>query len=245
MQGRAQGGVADQYGGLGLVHHQREVRRAAVVVGRDAVALGEQQLGEPDRRTAGGAQGDPLAVEPVQRQLADDHARHDRAVAADGDVGESDQLVGVAQILHEGDRADVQVAVDQLGAELLRGVLGQLQVEQGTGSGETPVEGDAVQELDVADPGAGEAGVAVTHRGVHIADATPGAGRRRAGVSRRAARPGIGACRTPRVLDRSQSGLRAHLWECAIGSGKPLDKPRAPPAQGPSGRALTTRKNGS
>ena len=74
-------------------------------------------------------------------------------VAADRDVGQRDELVGVLEVLHEGDRADVEITLDELGAELLRGVLGELQVQQGAGPGQAPVQGDAVQELDVADPG--------------------------------------------------------------------------------------------
>ncbi|CAM5609567.1 hypothetical protein SCALM49S_00038 [Streptomyces californicus] len=63
------------------------------------------------------------------------------------------QVVGVAQVLHEGDRTDVQVPPDELLAEALRGVLGELQVEQGSRARQAPVERQAVQELDVADAG--------------------------------------------------------------------------------------------
>ncbi len=162
----AQGGVADEDGGLRLLHHQAEVGRAGVVVGLYAVPLGEQQLGEPDRGARGRTEGDPGAVELVQRDLRDDHAGHHRAVAADGDVGEGDEVVGVAQELDQGDGADVEVAAHEPLAELLRGVLGELEVEERAGSREPPVEGQAVQELDVADarPGA---------RIVHIARLDP------------------------------------------------------------------------
>ncbi|GAA3056715.1 hypothetical protein GCM10020000_44020 [Streptomyces olivoverticillatus] len=46
---------------------------------------------------------------------------------------------------------DVEVAPDELLAELLRAVLGQIQVEQRARPGEAPVDGQAVEELDVAD----------------------------------------------------------------------------------------------
>ncbi len=158
---RAQGRVADEDGGLGLPHHQAEVGRAGVVVRLDAVALGEEQLGEADGGAGGRPEGDAGAVEPVQGDLRDDHAGHDRAVAADGDVGEGDQVVGVLEELDQGDRTDVEIALHQLLAELLRSVLGELEVEERARSGEPPVQGQAVQELDVADarPGA---------RSVHI-----------------------------------------------------------------------------
>lgn len=166
VEAGAQGGVADEDGGVGLLHHRAEVGRAGVVVRGDAVPLGEQQFGEADRGAGGRAEGDPAAVELFQRELGDDHAGHDGPVAADRDVGEGDQAVGVLEELDQGDRADVEVAPDELLGELLGGVLGQLQVEQGPGAGESPVEGDAVEELDVADPGpAGPGGrVAVRSR---------------------------------------------------------------------------------
>ena len=105
MQVGAQRGVADEDGRVRLLHHQAEVGRAGVVVGPYAVPLGQQQLRQPYGRAGGGAEGDPGAVELVQRDLRDDHAGHHRAVAADGDVGEGDEVVGVAQELDEGDRA--------------------------------------------------------------------------------------------------------------------------------------------
>jgi hypothetical protein len=153
VHGRPQRGIADQHGGVGLLHHQREVGRAGVVVGLDPVLLGEQQLRQTDGRTAGGAEGDPAAVQLVQRHLADDHAGQHRAVAAHGDVRQDDQLVGVTEVLDAGDRRDVEVAVDQRVAQPLRGVLGEVQVEEGPGTGQPPVDGYAVEELDVSHPG--------------------------------------------------------------------------------------------
>jgi hypothetical protein len=101
-------------------------------------------------------EGDAGAVQLVERDLRDDHARHHRAVASDSDVGEGDQVVGVLEELDQGDRTDVEIPLHQLLAELLRGVLGELEVEERARSREPPVEGQAVQELDVADarPGA-------------------------------------------------------------------------------------------
>lgn len=151
MQVGAQRGVTDEDGGVRLLHHQAEVGRAGVVVGGDTEPLGEQQLRQPYGGARGRAERHPGPVEVLQGPLRHDHARHDGSVAADRDVGEGDQVVGVAQELHEGDGADVQIAPDQLLAELLRGVLRELQVEQGSGPREPPVEGKAVQELDVAD----------------------------------------------------------------------------------------------
>lgn len=109
MQVGAQRGVADQHGGVRLLHHQAQVGRAGVVVGPDAVALGQQQLRQPHRGAGGRAEGHPGPVELLQRELGDDHAGHDGPVAADRDVGEGHQVVGVAQVLHEGDRADVEL----------------------------------------------------------------------------------------------------------------------------------------
>lgn len=153
MQVGAQRGVADQHGGVRLLHHQAQVGRAGVVVGPDAVALGQQELCQPHRGAGGRAEGHPGPVELLQRELGDDHAGHDGPVAADRDVGEGHQVVGVAQVLHKGDRADVQLPLDQLLAEPLRGVLGELQVEQGSRPRQAPVQREAVQELDVADAG--------------------------------------------------------------------------------------------
>jgi hypothetical protein len=79
----------------------------------------------------------------------------------------------VLEVFHEGDRPDVQVAPDQLGAELLRSVLGQLQVEQGTRPGEAPIKGDAVQELDVPDSGAGGSAGGIRRRFIHIRRLVP------------------------------------------------------------------------
>lgn len=109
VQVRAERGVADEDGRVGLLHHQAEVRRAGVVVGGDAVALGEQQLGQPHGGARGRAQGHPGPVQLLQRELGHDHARHDRPVAADGDVGEGDQLVGVLQELDQGHGTDVEI----------------------------------------------------------------------------------------------------------------------------------------
>ncbi len=180
VQRGAQRGVADQHRRVGLAHHQRQVRRAGVVVRLDAVLLGQQQLGQPHRRPAGGAEGDPAAVQLVQRHLADDHAGQHRAVAADGDVRHDHQLVGVAQVLDAGDRGDVELSGDQGVAQPLGGVLGQVQVEEGPGPGQAPVDRQAVQELDV--PHAGTYGFAVRAavrcgvtlgRSVHIQHSSP------------------------------------------------------------------------
>ncbi len=153
---RAQRRVADEDGRVGLLHHQAQVGRAGVVVGPDPEALGEQELGEADGGARGGAEGDAGAVQLLQRHLRDDHAGHHRAVAADGDVGEGDEIVGVLEEFDQGDGTDVEVALHQLLAELLRGVLRELEVEERACSREPPVQGQAVQELDVADarPGA-------------------------------------------------------------------------------------------
>ncbi len=153
VQVGAERGVADQHGGVRLLHHQPQVGRAGVVVGPDPVPLGEQELREAYRGAGGRAEGHPGPVELLQWDLGDDHAGHDGPVAADRDVGEGHQVVGVAQVLHEGDRTDVQVPPDELLAEALRGVLGELQVEQGSRARQAPVERQAVQELDVADAG--------------------------------------------------------------------------------------------
>src|SRR3954451_14292828 len=98
--------------------------------------------------------------------MRDDHAGRHRAVAADRDVGEGDQVVRALEELDEGDGPDVEVSLHQLLAELLRGVLRELEVEERARSREPPVQGQAVQELDVADarPGA---------RIVHIARLDP------------------------------------------------------------------------
>jgi hypothetical protein len=166
VQRGPQRGVADEDAGLGLAHHQGEIGRAAVVVGLDAVLLGEQQLREPHRGARGGAEGDPLAVQGLQRGLGDDHAGHHGTVAADRDVGQGDEFVRVPEELHQRDRRDVEIPVDEPGAEPLRGVLEELQVEQGAGAGEAPVEGQAVEELDVADarPAARSRGWMCCHR---------------------------------------------------------------------------------
>lgn len=163
MQVGAQRGVADEDGRVRLLHHHAQVGRAGVVVGAHAVPLGEQQAREAYGGAGGRAQGDPCPVQVLQGPLRDDHAGHDGAVAADRDVGEGDQVVGVAQELDERDGGDVQLAPHQLLAELLGGVLRQLQVEQGSGPCQPPVEGKAVEELDVADA---RAGATVVDRGV-------------------------------------------------------------------------------
>lgn len=167
MERGAQRGVADQHGRVGLLHHHPQVGRAGEVVGPDPVLLGKQQLGEAYRRTGGRAQSDAGSIELLQRDLRNDHAGHHGTVAADREVGEGDELVGVAEELHEGDRGDVELARDEALTELFGGVLGQLQVQQRAGSGQPPVERQAVQELDVAD--AGPAAI-----DVHIARLAPG-----------------------------------------------------------------------
>lgn len=144
--------VADQHGGVGLGEHRVQVGRAAEVLRPHPLALLQQQPGQPHRRPAGGAEGDPAAVQVGQRDLADDHAGHHRSVAADRDVGQDQQLVRVPQVLDAGDRADVEGAADQLVAELLRSVLGEVEIEQIARPGQPPVEGYAVQELNVSDP---------------------------------------------------------------------------------------------
>ncbi|GAA1399798.1 hypothetical protein GCM10009639_39980 [Kitasatospora putterlickiae] len=149
----AQRRVADQHGRVGLGEHRVQVGRAAEVLRPHPFALLQQQPGEPDGGAAGGAERDPPAVQLGQRQFADDHAGHHRAVAAHGDVREHQQFVRVPQVLHTGDRADVQGSADQLIAQLLRRVLGEVQIEQIAGPGQSPVEGYAVEELNMPDPG--------------------------------------------------------------------------------------------
>ena len=60
----------------------------------------------------------------------------------------------MAQVLDEADRTDVEITRDERVVQPVRGVLGQHDVEQRAAVHETPVERQAVQELDVADPGA-------------------------------------------------------------------------------------------
>lgn len=109
VQVRPQRGITDEDGRVGLLHHQAEVRRAGVVVGGDAEALGEQQLSKPHGGARRRAESYPGPVQLLQGELGHDHARHDGAVAADGDVGQCDQVVGVAQVLDQGDGTDVEV----------------------------------------------------------------------------------------------------------------------------------------
>ncbi len=85
----------------------------------------------------------------LQRRLGDDHAGHHRAVAAHGDVGEGDEFVRVPQIFDEGDGADVEFPGDQAFAQLLGGVLGEFQIQQGAGPRQAPVQGETVQKLNV------------------------------------------------------------------------------------------------
>ena len=93
----------------------------------------------------------------------DDHRLH-RAVAAHREVGEEEQLVGVAQVLHQRDRPDVEVTGDQGGVEPVRGVLVQVDVEQGTRAHQPPVQRQAVEELDVAHPGTANSHPAILPR---------------------------------------------------------------------------------
>lgn len=153
MQRGPERGVADEDGRLRLLHHHAEVRRARVVVGLHPVLLGEQQLGEAHRRAGGRTERHPGPVQLPERPLGDDHARHDGAVAAHGDVGEGDEVLGVPEVLDEGDGADVEVTPDEALAELLRGVLRELEIEERSGPRQAPVKGQAVQELDVSDAG--------------------------------------------------------------------------------------------
>ena len=59
----------------------------------------------------------------------------------------------MAQVLDQRDRADVEVTGDQRVVQPVRGVLVQVDVEQGAGAHQAPVDRQAVQELDVPDPG--------------------------------------------------------------------------------------------
>ena len=79
--------------------------------------------------------------------------RKDRPVAADGQVGQQNQLVGVAQVLDKADGPEVDLARDQHVVQLVRGVLDQLDVGQRAGADQAPVERQAVEELDVTDAG--------------------------------------------------------------------------------------------
>ncbi len=180
VQRGPQRGVADQHRGVGLLHHQREVRRTGEVVGLHPVLLGEQQLGQPDGGPAGRAEGDPAAVQLLQRHLADDQAGQHRAVAADRDVRHDHQLIRVAEVLHAGDRGDVELSGDQGVAQPFGGVLGQVQIKEGPGPGQAPVDRQAVQELDVPHPGADGAAVRAAvrcgvtlGRSVHIQHSSP------------------------------------------------------------------------
>jgi hypothetical protein len=75
------------------------------------------------------------------------------AVAADRQVGQEQQVPGVAQVLDQRDRTDVQVAIEQGGRQPIGRVLVQVDPEQGARAHQAPVDRQAVEELDVTDPG--------------------------------------------------------------------------------------------
>jgi hypothetical protein len=127
---RAQPQVADDDGGVRLAHHPLQVGLARVVVGPHSEALAEQQPREPYGRTGSGTQRDLRPVELVERDAGDDLARHHRAVAADGDIRKGDESVRIPEEFDESDRADIEIAVHQLVAELFRGVPCEVQIEQ-------------------------------------------------------------------------------------------------------------------
>ena len=131
-----------------------EVGRAGVVVGlrprtaRRAAAgpavrrCARWSRGRPGRRPAG-----PAA--PARRSRRTSPGRRSRPRCRGSATSSSALLRNSTRVIGPMSRSPC----DQLLAELLRGVLGQLEVEQRAGSGEPPVEGQAVQELDVADAG--------------------------------------------------------------------------------------------
>ena len=121
--------------------------------GRTPYARRQQHLGQQHAGTRGGAERDPAPSSSVGGTGGDQVDREDRTVAADGEVGQQEQFVRVAQVLHQRDGADVEVAGDEGGVEPVRGVLVQVDAEQRARAHEPPVDRQAVQELDVSDPG--------------------------------------------------------------------------------------------
>ena len=151
---RTQRGVPDQDGGIRLQQHLRQFGRAGEVLRCHAVPLGEQHLREQHAGPRSGAERDRPAVQLGERPGGDQvHGEH-RTVAAHREVRQQQQVVGVPQVLHQRDRADVEVTVDQCGVEPVGGVLAQVDVDQGAGTHQPPVDRQAVEELDVPDPGA-------------------------------------------------------------------------------------------
>lgn len=119
---------------------------------------------EQHRGARRGAERDPGTVQRRQQHLRDEVDRQHRPVGADRDIGQQHQIVGVAQVLDHRDRANVEVAADEHVVETVGGVLGEFDVEQGPATDETPVDRQAVQELDVTHAGAADR---------HRSDATP------------------------------------------------------------------------
>jgi hypothetical protein len=117
------------------------------------VPVGQQHAGEQCPGAGGGAQRDRAAVQLGERPgRHQDHRLH-RAVAADGEVGQEQQVVGMTQVLEERNGPDVQIARDECGVEPVGRVLVQVDVQQGTRAHQSPVDRQAVEELDVAHPG--------------------------------------------------------------------------------------------
>jgi hypothetical protein len=135
----AQRYVADHHRGVGLDQHLAQIGRAAEVLGGDAVPVGQQHLGQQHPGPGGRPEGDPPAVEPSWVHGGHQVDRQHRSVATDREVGQEQQLIGVAQVLHQGDGSDVEFARGQGGVELIRGVLVQVHSEQGAGAHQPPV----------------------------------------------------------------------------------------------------------
>ena len=99
--------------------------------------------------------------------------------------GQEQQLVRVSQVLQQGDRADVEISPNERVVEPIRRVLGQLDVEQRARTHQSPVDRQAIQELDVSD---------ARPRGCHRSATARSreAGQARVRVAARAPGPGVG-----------------------------------------------------
>jgi hypothetical protein len=84
--------------------------------------------------------------------LADEVHRQHRSVAADRQVRQQQEVLGVPEVLDQADRSQIQLAGEQRVVQSVRRVLAQIEIQQRAGAHEAPVERQAVEELDVPDP---------------------------------------------------------------------------------------------
>ena len=111
----------------------------------------EPHAGEQDGGPRSGAERDPTLTQRRKRHLRDEIDRQYWPVGPHGQIGQEQQLVRVSQVLQQRNRPDVEISPNERVVEPIRRVFGQLDVEQRARAHQSPVDRQAIQELDVSD----------------------------------------------------------------------------------------------